>query len=104
MATLKTLKTLKKSDNVSIIFGEWFDKINVNTYYDALVYVGSKSYTVSYQYGYNHGDRQAIDEALADVGYRVRTNKSNVHAPYRHIRVTVMDKKKRDLYKATEEV
>jgi len=101
---MDTLKTLKKSDNVSIVFGEWFDKIYGNTYFDALVYVGDKSYTVSYRYGYNHGDRQAIDEALAAVGYRVRANKSNVHAPYKHIRVTVMDKKKRDLYKVTEEV
>lgn len=96
------LKTLKKSDNVSIIFGEWFDRTYGNTYYDALIYVGDKVHTVAYQYGYNHGDKQAIDESLAAVGYRVRTNKDNIRAPYRHIRVVVVDKKKRDLFKVTD--
>jgi len=101
---MANLKTIKKSDNVSIIFGEWLDKTYGNTYYDALVYVGDKSYTVSYKYGYHAGSEQSIDEALAAVGYRVRANKSNVHAPYRHIHVSKHDKHKRDLYKATEEV
>lgn len=99
--TMPKLKTVKKSDNVVINFGEWFDRTYGNTYYDAEVYVGDKRYLVAYQYGYNAGDKQSIDEALAAIGYRVRTNKGDVHAPYRNIRVTVFDKKKRDLFKTT---
>jgi len=100
----RNLKTLKKSDNVSITFGEWFDRIYGNTYYDALIYIGDKCYTVAYQYGYNHGDKQAIDESLASIGYRVRTDKRDRWAPYRHIRSICIDKKKRDLFKTTQEV
>ena len=93
------LKTVKKCDNVQIVFGEWFDKINGNTYYDAHVYVGDKDYQIPYQYGYHAGSQQSIDEALAACGYRVRTNKNDYHAPYRAIRTVCVDKKKRDLYK-----
>lgn len=96
---MKQLKTLTKADNVSIIFGEWFDKANGNTYYDAEIYIGDKSFTVPYQYGYNHGDKQAIDESLEAVGYRIRSNKGNVHQPYRHLHTRCIDKLKRDLIK-----
>jgi hypothetical protein len=92
------LKTVKKADNVVIIFGEWFDRTYGNTYFDAHVYVGGKDYKVPYGYGYHAGSKQSIDEALAAVGYRVRTNKGDMHAPYRHIKVQVVDKKKRELY------
>jgi hypothetical protein len=95
----KQLKALTKADHVSLVFGEWFDKINGNTYYDALVYVGDEVHEVAYQYGYNAGDKQAIDEALAAVGYRVRACKGNVHQPYSHIHTSCMPKLKRELYK-----
>lgn len=93
------LKALKKSDNVTIIFGEWFDRINGNTYYDAEVYIGEKVYQVPYKYGYNHGDKQAIDESLAAVGYKVRVNISHMWKPYRYLRTRCVDKLKRELFK-----
>jgi hypothetical protein len=92
------MKTIKKSDNCQIIFGEWFDKINGNTYFDALIYVGDSKYTVPYTYGYNHGDKQAIDESLAKIGYRVRANKKDTWKPYHSIRTVCLNKLKRDLY------
>lgn len=95
----KQLKTITKADNVSILFGEWFDRLYGNTYYDALVYVGDKAYEVSYQYGYNAGDTQSIDEALVECGYRVRTNKADRWAPYSHIHVNICNKLKRELFK-----
>ena len=98
------MKTITKKDNVSIVFGEWFDRINGNTYYDALVYIGDSAYQVQYRYGYNHGDKQAVDEVLQEIGYRVRTNKRDMYAPYRHIHNIVIDKKKRDLYKETQKI
>jgi len=96
------LKTVTKADNVSILFGEWSDKVNGNTYYDAEVFVGDKVFEVSYQYGYNAGDTQSIDEALKTVGYRVRTNTRKQWAPYEHISITCVDKLKRELFKTTE--
>jgi len=98
------IQTTKKSDNVTINFGEWFDKINGNTYYDAHIYIGNNSYQVRYQYGYNHGDKQAIDESLNAIGYRVRACKKDVHAPYRHIRVNCFGKKKRELFRETKKI
>jgi hypothetical protein len=94
----KKLKTLTKADHVTIIFGEWFDKVNGNTYYDAEIFVGDHVHRVPYCYGYNHGDKQAIDESLAKIGYKVRVNRRNVHAPYRHLHVRCADKLKRDLF------
>jgi len=95
----KQLKALKKSDNVSILFGEWFDRINGNTYYDALVYVGDTVHEIAYQYGYNAGDTQSINEALKECGYRVRANKADRWAPYRSIHVNTCNKLKRELFK-----
>lgn len=97
------MKTLKKADNVSIIFGEWFDKLNGNTYYDALVYIGDTSYEIPYKYGYNHGDKQAIDEALSECGYRARVSSATPFQAYNHIRVKCIDKLKRDLIKEYNE-
>jgi len=95
----KQLKALTKADNVSILFGEWFDKVNGNTYYDALVYVGDSVHEVAYQYGYNAGDEQSINEALAECGYRVRACKADRWAPYSHLHVNTCDKLKRELYR-----
>lgn len=97
------MKAIKKSDHVSIIFGEWFDKVNGNTYYDATVYIADKTYSIPYQYGYNHGDKQAIDEALKACGYRVRANKANPYKSYRSIKTRCVDVLKRDLIKEYQE-
>ena len=96
---MEQLKTLTKADNVSILFGEWFDKTAGNTYYDAEIYIGEKRFDLPYKYGYNHGDQQAIDEALEECGYRVRINKGNRFAPYRHLHTRCIDKLKRELIK-----
>ena len=93
------MKILTKKDNVSIVFGEWFDKNAGNTYYDAHLYIGDIEHKIPYTYGYNHGDKQAVDESLAKCGYKVRVNKSNTYAPYKHIHVIVHDKKYRELYR-----
>lgn len=82
------LKATKKSDNITIVFGEWFDKSAGNTYYDAQVYIGDKVHHVPYQYGYNAGDQQSIDEALEACGYRARSNKRDRFAPYHLITST----------------
>lgn len=92
------LKTIAKADHVTIIFGEWFDKTYGNTYYDAEVFIGGKVYQVPYQYGYNAGDKQSIDESLAAIGYKVRVNKKDIHAPYRHIHTRCVGKRKRELF------
>jgi len=92
------MKALKSTDNVSIIFGTWFDKTYGNTYYDALVRVNEEIHEVSYQYGYSAGQKQSIDESLAAAGYRVRSNK-DTWKPYRAIHTSTTSKLKRDLYK-----
>ena len=94
------MRTLTKKDNVSIAFGEWFDKANGNTYYDAEAWINDNHYQLPYTYGYNHGDRQAIDESLAQCGYRVRSNKRNPWPPYGRIHSTVFTKRYRELFRA----
>lgn len=93
------LKAIKKSDSVAIYFGEWFDKTYGNTYYDAEVHIGAVSFQVAYKYGYNAGDNQAIDEALASCGYRVRANKKDRFAGYKIVRTFTGSKLKRELFK-----
>ena len=97
MKTL-TLKVLKKSDYVSISFGEWFDKVNGNTYYDATVTVNKDTIEIPYQYGYNAGDKQSIDEALKAAGYRVRVSSSWATA-YGRIHTSCSPRLKRELNK-----
>ena len=93
------LKATKKADNITIVFGEWFDKSAGNTYYDAKVFIGDDVHYVPYQYGYNAGDNQSIDEALKACGYRVRENKADRFATYNYIRTAITSKLKRELYK-----
>lgn len=93
------LKILKATDIVTMIFGEWFDKTYGNTYYDVEIFVNQEHFTVPYQYGYNHGDNQAIREGLASIGYRVRNNKSDPFKPLRSINVSCINKLKRELFK-----
>lgn len=98
------LKTLKKSDNVVMIFGEWFDKTYGNTYYDIEVWVGDDQYNVALRYGCNAGDAQSIDEGLEAIGFKVRKNSRNHFAQYKHIKTKVISKLKRDAFKVTEKV
>ncbi len=92
------LKVLKKSDNVSLCFGEWFDKSAGNTYYDVQVIINSEVFEVPYQYGYNAGDIQSIDEALKYIGYRVRKS-AHRWTPYDRIHTYTTTKLKRELFK-----
>ena len=93
------LKTLKKSDNVTIVFGEWFDRVNGNTYYDTLVMINGVNVEIPLKYGYNAGGIQSIDEALVSAGYKVRVNKNNRFAPYDNLHIVKTEKLKRDCYK-----
>lgn len=101
---MKHLKPVKKDDNVLIVFGEWFDRASGNTYYDADVHVGQKIFRLGYKYGYNAGDKQAINEALEECGYRVRHNMASPNSPYRHIRTVITVKLKRELHRHFEAV
>ncbi len=94
---MNKLKALKKSDHVTLVFGEWLDKLPGNTYYDVEVMINETTHRVPYQYGYNAGSNQSIDEALASIGYRVR-NSRDYHAPYRAIHTSTKDKLKRELF------
>ena len=96
---MTALKTVKKADNLFIIFGEWFDKANGNTYYDAEVNVGDSTHKIKYQYGYNAGDAQSIQEALKECGYRLRTLNKDRFKPCREARVKIVSKLKKDLFK-----
>lgn len=95
----KNLKVLSSKDSVSILFSEWFDKVNGNSYYDADVTINGKTHSIAYKYGYNAGDKQSIDEALTEVGVRVRANNKDIHAPYKHITINKRDVLKRELNK-----
>jgi len=96
---IKKLKVLKKSDHVSIVFGEWFDRANGNTYYDAEIRINNKRHGVRWKYGYNAGDAQSITEALQAAGYRLRENKADRFSAINRIHTSVMTKLKRDLIK-----
>lgn len=99
--TKQALKTLKVSDQVSITFCTWFDKTYGNTYYDATVWVNKEKWIIDYKYGYNAGDVQSIDEALAVCGYKVRDVKLNRHKPYERVHTSVVEVLKRLLNKET---
>ncbi len=96
---MNTLTVLKKSDQVSIVFGEWFDKTYGNTCFDATVTVNNETFNLAYRYGYHVGSKQAIDEVLKECGYRVRTVKNNPHGPYNRIHQYNVTKLKRELHK-----
>lgn len=96
---MKKIKTLTSKDHVSIIFGEWFDKINGNTYYDATIRVNDNTFGLAWRYGYNAGDQQSIDEALYHAGYKVRKNNRDRWASYKNIHIMKRDVLKRDLIK-----
>ncbi len=96
---MNKLKALKKSDHVTLVFGEWFDKLNGNTYYDVEAMVNETTHRIPYRSGYNAGANQSIDEALASSGYRVRNSTRDYHAPYRAIHTAIKDKRKSELFK-----
>lgn len=91
------LRVIKKADNTVIVFGEWFDSLYGNTYYDARVITAGKAYEIAYKYGYNAGDTQSIDEALAACGLRVR--KGQGLAGYSSVVCFTVAKLKRELFK-----
>jgi len=93
------LKALSNKNTVTLVFGEWFDKTYGNTYYDVLVLIDDLEFTIASQYGYNAGDRQSIDNALAECGYRVRVNNENRWRPYDQLNIRHSQKLKRELYK-----
>lgn len=93
------LSVLTSKDNVSICFGEWFDKTYGNTYYDAEVTINGTTFCIPYKYGYNAGDSQSIDEALKAAGYRLRANNKDRHKPYRNVHTYTCKKLKRELFK-----
>ncbi len=95
---MNKLKALKKSDHVTIVFGEWFDDLNGNSYYDAEVMINETTHCTPYRYGYHAGSNQSIDEALASAGYRVR-NSRDYHAPYRAIHTATKPKRESELFK-----
>ncbi len=96
---MNKLKALQKSDHVTLVFGEWFDDLNGNTYYDAEVMVNETTHCVPYRYGYHAGSSQSIAEALTSAGYRVRNSTRDYHAPYREIHTTTKTKRKSELFK-----
>ena len=93
------LKTIKATDHVSIVFGEWFNKTYGNTYYDALVRINDETHEIRYQYGYNAGDHQSVTEALESAGYRLRTCKADRFKPFNAVHTSVTTKLKRELFK-----
>ena len=96
---MKKLKVITQKDNLLIIFGEWYDKVNGNTYYDATVRIGDCNMDVSAQYGYSANGPQSIIEALESVGYRLRNQKKDRYAPVRNVRTILITKLKRELNK-----
>ncbi len=96
---MNKLKALKKSDYVKLVFGEWFDEVNGNSYYDVEVTINETTHRIPYQYGYNAGSSQSIAEALTSIGYRVCNSTRDYHAPYRAILTTFVDKRESELFK-----
>lgn len=96
---MRKLKVLRSTDSVSMVFGEWFDKMYGNTYYDCFIRINGLCFEVEYCYGCNAPDKQAIDEALTEIGYRVRKHKRDQWIPYRRIHTVCKDKLKRELFK-----
>lgn len=96
---MKKLKTLKATDNVTIVFGEWFDKTYGNTYYDTEILINGQSSLLKYQYGYNAGDVYSIDDALKSIDFKVRANNRDKWQPYKHLNIVKTNKLKRDLFK-----
>lgn len=99
---MKRLTVIKKSDNLSIAFGEYYDNANGNPYYDANVYIGKVHYKVRGTYGSCTYDKQGIDDALKEIGYRIRACKADFYRPYRNVRTSHTDVKRfHDLNKVT---
>ncbi len=96
---MNKLKALKKSDHVTLVFGEWFDKLPGNTYYDVEAMINETTYRIPYQSWYNAGSAQSINEALASIGYRVRNTTRDYYTPYRDIITIIKPKLKRELFK-----
>jgi len=104
MNTKTAKKVLSLNDKIHISFQEWFDKTYGNTYYSATVYINNEVFEVSQKYGYNAGDRQAINEALTSCGYTLRKNTKNPHRSYDAITSECYNVLKRELHKNTRKL
>lgn len=89
------MKTITKKDNVYIVVGEWFDKINGNTYHDATITINQNEYFISYRYGYDASSDWNLKELLNQIGFRIRKNK-RVHS---YCKVYTQNKTKKQLNK-----
>ncbi len=96
---MNKLKALKKSDHVTLVFGEWFEL--GNTHYDVEVTINETTHCIPYRYGYWAGSPPSIDEALASIGYRVRKSHDPQapYEPYQEIPTTKKAKRKSELFK-----
>ena len=95
------MKTIKKTDHVSMVFGEWNDRTYGNTYYDISIRINDLNFTVAWQYGYGAGSAQSIEEGLKSIGYRLRTCNADQWRPLNAIHYSRTDKLKRNLHKNT---
>ena len=69
------MKTITKRDKVIIVIGEWFDKVNGNTYYDATISINGKDYFIPSKYGYSADNEWNLKELLNQIGFRIRKDK-----------------------------
>lgn len=88
------MKTITLKDNATAIIGEWFDKVNGNTYFDMELYIGDNTHFISYQYGYSNSYPE-VKKELDKLGYKIKKNKRIDE----YIKIIKTDKLKRELIK-----
>ena len=89
------MRTIIKRDTVNMVIGEWFDKVNGNTYHDATICVNGKEYLIPYRYGYSADNEWNLKELLNQIGFRIRKDKRVLD----YCKVYTQNKLKRDLNK-----
>lgn len=89
------MRTITHKDTATIVIGEWFDKVNGNTYYDATICVNDEEYFIPYKYGYSADNEWNLKELLNQIGFRIRKDKRVLD----YCKVYTQDKLKRDLNK-----
>ena len=89
------MQTITKRDTVNMVIGEWFDKVNGNTYHDATIYINGKEYFIPYKYGYSANNEWNLKELLNQIGFRIRKDKRVLD----YCKVYTQEKLKRDLNK-----
>lgn len=88
------MKTLTLKDCTQAYIGEWFDKVNGNTYYDMEIYIGNNKHQIAWQYGYNNGYYE-VQKELKKLGYKIRKGRRIDE----YVSIVKNDKLKRDLIK-----